>query len=101
MVCPACGLPACSNTAHRPPLARGGRAADWLFGRFISVFGRFPSLFGRFISLFDRLGNLPRSLLKHQRLGRVDAVLEGPKIEVFPVFSRRAGKGLPRPWRRS
>jgi hypothetical protein len=50
------------------------------------------SLFDRFISLFGRLGNLPHSLAKHQRLGRVDAVLEGRKIVVFPVFSRRAGK---------
>jgi hypothetical protein len=58
---------------------------------------RIFSLFGRFISLFDRLGNLLRSLQKHQWLGRVDAVLEGPKIEVFPVFSRRAGKRQPAP----
>src|SRR5215472_16971964 len=86
MVCPACGLPACSNTAHRPPLARGGRAADCLFGRFISVFGRFPSLFDRFISLFGCLGNLPHSLQKYQWLGRVHAVLERRKIGVFLVF---------------
>jgi hypothetical protein len=38
------------------------------------------------------LGNMPHSLTKHQWLGSVDAALEGRKIVVFPVFSRRAGK---------
>jgi hypothetical protein len=53
---------------------------------------RISSLFDRFISLFGHLGNLPHSFQQHQRLGRVDAVLEGRKIGVFLVFSQRTGK---------
>jgi hypothetical protein len=85
----SCAVP---HPAVRAPAA--ATAAGCLFDRFISVFRRF-------ISLFGRLAKLSLSLAKHQSLGRLDAVLEGGKIEVFPVFSRRAGKGLPRPWRRS
>jgi hypothetical protein len=81
---------------------RGGRAADCLFGRLISVFGRFPSLFDQFISLFGHLGNLPHSLQEHQRLGSVDAVLEGRKIGFSRYFPVEQGKNrTSRPGRRS
>jgi hypothetical protein len=53
---------------------------------------RISSLFDRFISLFGHLGNFPHSFQQHQRLGSVDAVLEGRKIGVFLVFSQRTGK---------
>src|SRR6516225_6747012 len=37
MVCAACARPACSRTALRHPLARGGRAADCPFGLFTTA----------------------------------------------------------------
>jgi hypothetical protein len=92
MVCRVCAPPACSSTAPRPPRARGGRAADCLFGRFNFLFGRFNSLFGGFLSVFGRLGNSPVKLPKYQSLGAAGAVLKRREIAVFPVFSRRAGK---------
>jgi hypothetical protein len=85
MVCPACAPLACSSTAPRRPLARGGHAADYLFGRF-------NFLFCGFLSQFGRLGNLPNSLPKDQSLDGAGAVLERRETDVFPVFSRRAGK---------
>jgi hypothetical protein len=71
-------------------LARAGRGADCLFGRFNSVLGRYNSLFAGFNSLFGLLGNWPDGLPKYQCFGDADIVSRMAKNRCFPsIIPRR------------